>query len=119
MSRKEPDDRAVQDVKSALDLLRQKFVARFPGRVATLDALLGRARTGDAEALADAIQAAHKLRGTAGTFGQPAIGELAGAAEDALTRCRDQADDDARWDAAEATMETLRERARALAADAS
>ena len=114
MTRKEPDDRAVQDVKSALDLLRQKFAAKFPGRVATLASLFEQARTGDAEALADAIQAAHKLRGTAGTFGQPAIGELAGAAEDALIRCRDESEDDGRWSAAEATIETLRERARAF-----
>lgn len=107
-------ERAAQDVRDALAMLQRKFADKFPERLSTIESHFARARAGDVEALADAIQATHKLRGTSGTFGQPAIGELAGRAEDALIRCRERGDEPS-WDAAASAIESLRDQGLALA----
>ena len=73
----------MSDLAAALAELRTGYAAELPGLVRELGALLDAAAT-DAGALARARQAAHRLRGTAGSYGFVEVGEAAGRIEDAL-----------------------------------
>ena len=57
---------------------RREYAAALPEKVADLRAVL------DRKAWADARRAAHKLRGSAGTYGFVVLSEAAGALEDLL-----------------------------------
>lgn len=73
--------------QSRLRELRARFGASLRERLDRLDSLLEAARSGSAEgALAQALVAAHRLAGTAGTFGHIEAGEAAAALEQALQR---------------------------------
>lgn len=72
--------------QARFDALRAGFAVRLRERLAELDALVHRAREGSAEALGPALAAAHRLAGTAGSYGYPDVGEAAAALERALQR---------------------------------
>jgi len=57
---------------------RADFAARLPAKVAELDLLISR------EAWEEARRAAHKVRGSAATYGFAALGVVAAALEEAL-----------------------------------
>ncbi|MFZ5479457.1 MAG: diguanylate cyclase [Myxococcota bacterium] len=71
------------ELRKVLDRLAEGFRAALPGRIAELQEALERARSpgGDPE---DAQRLAHKLRGTAGSYGLHRIGAAAGVVEDQL-----------------------------------
>ncbi|WP_375742621.1 response regulator [Corallococcus interemptor] len=72
------------DFAASLALLSADYGAKLPERLATLQALLGKGRHGDAAALDEAYNAVHKLHGTAGSYGFRDVSIAAGALEDAL-----------------------------------
>ena len=66
-----------------LAAMRAEYAAELPGMVAGLAALVARAGEGR-EAAVRARAAAHRLRGTAGSFGFHAVGVAAGEVERAV-----------------------------------
>jgi HPt (histidine-containing phosphotransfer) domain-containing protein len=74
--------------------LRARFGARLRERLDRLDVLVGAAQSGSDEgALAEALVVAHRLAGTAGTFGHVEAGEAAAALEGVLRRIADGSPD--------------------------
>ena len=71
------------DLAHQLLVLRQGFVAKLPAKLAALEAAV-LASGHDPEALAAATTLAHRLRGSAGSFGQPAVGVAVGRIEELL-----------------------------------
>jgi HPt (histidine-containing phosphotransfer) domain-containing protein len=69
---------------------RRHYAASLPEKVAELRALL------DRQAWSEARRAAHKLRGSAGTYGFVALSDAAGAVEDLLIESSAGLDVDAR-----------------------
>jgi signal transduction histidine kinase len=63
--------------------LRAAYTASLPAQVDALAALVARSRT-DAVAHAEAVAIAHRLKGTAGTYGRHAVSEAAARVEAAL-----------------------------------
>jgi HPt (histidine-containing phosphotransfer) domain-containing protein len=63
-----------------------EYLLALPARVEEIKVAITRGRSGDASAVDEARNLAHRLRGTAGSFGVPEIGRLSGAIEDALAR---------------------------------
>jgi HPt (histidine-containing phosphotransfer) domain-containing protein len=107
------DDR--ERARQRLHELHARFAVSLRERVAELDALVEAARTGPLEAtLAQALAAAHRLAGTAGSFGHPAVGQAAAELEVALGRVRDEPHAEGAWDEIEAALA----RARACVASA-
>ncbi|QAT89081.1 response regulator/GGDEF domain-containing protein [Corallococcus coralloides] len=74
----------VDDFAASLALLSADYGAKLPERLATLQALLGKGRHGDAAALEEAYSVVHKLHGTAGSYGFRDVSITAGALEDVL-----------------------------------
>jgi HPt (histidine-containing phosphotransfer) domain-containing protein len=74
-----PDD----DVDRSLAELSALYAAELPGLIQRLDELAAGAARSPDDARAVRV-AAHRLRGTAGSYGFPAVGEAAGRIEDAL-----------------------------------
>ena len=72
------------DPEDALAVLRERYAAALPGRACELAEKVDAALAGDEEASGAARQVAHRLRGSAGTYGFPAIGEVGAAIEEAL-----------------------------------
>jgi HPt (histidine-containing phosphotransfer) domain-containing protein len=72
-----------RDLDAALAALQAEYAGELPGLVQALAALVEAGRT-DPEAAARARRAAHRIRGTAGSYGFHAVGEAAGRIEDAL-----------------------------------
>ena len=103
-----------EGVADRLRELRARFVASLRERLDRLDALVSNAQSGSAEALAEALVAAHRLSGTAGSYGHVEVGEAAAVLEDALRRVADGTADPAAWDEALAALA----HARAAAPDA-
>ncbi len=89
--------------------LQARYVEGLAVRVEAIDSDLRwhRAR-GDAQALANALKAAHRIHGTAGMYGMPQFGEVAGRAEAALKVLASTEPQEADWDAAAATIQELR-----------
>ena len=67
---------------------RQSYGARLSERVASLAELLARAEAGDASALEDAQRLAHRIYGSAGTFGFAMVGKAARVIDEQLLRVR-------------------------------
>jgi HPt (histidine-containing phosphotransfer) domain-containing protein len=63
--------------------LAAEYAAELPGLLEELAGLL-EASAADPAAVPRACAAAHRLRGTAGSYGFTAVGQAAGAVEDAL-----------------------------------
>jgi HPt (histidine-containing phosphotransfer) domain-containing protein len=70
-------------IDPALRAMRKEYAAALPALVAALAALVEEAAARP-EALPEARRAAHRLRGTAGSYGFAALGEAAGRIEDAI-----------------------------------
>ena len=81
-----------------LTALRVDYAHRLPGRVRKVALALRACRRapGDARLLDRARTLAHRLRGTAGSYGFPAVGAAAGRVEDAILR--------AAWDEADSAL---------------
>ena len=69
--------------RAALAELAAEYAAELPGLIDEL-ARLVEAAAADPAAVPRARAAAHRLRGTAGSYGFAAVGEAAGSIEDAL-----------------------------------
>jgi len=67
----------------AFEPLKQEFGARLPERLAELEAAVEKART-DRNATSEARKIAHRLRGSAGSYGYGAVGAAVGLVEDLL-----------------------------------
>ncbi|NOK16645.1 response regulator [Corallococcus carmarthensis] len=78
------DDEPVDDFAASLALLSADYGAKLPERLASLQALFGRGRHGDAAAMEEAYSVVHKLHGTAGSYGFRDVSIAAGALEDVL-----------------------------------
>jgi len=77
-------------VDALLAQVRAQFTASLPSKVAALQQLVARG------VWEEARRAAHKLRGSASTYGHTALGATAGAIEEALLATSDQPDEEAR-----------------------
>jgi HPt (histidine-containing phosphotransfer) domain-containing protein len=97
-----PSDR--ERAQARLDALRAGFAARLRERLAELEALVQRAHGGDAGALRPALAAAHRLAGTAGSYGYPDVGDAAAALERALQRVDAEPREARAWDDARAAL---------------
>lgn len=75
---------AHDDPHAALAAVIAGFTVRLPERVAELAAAVELARHGDAAAVARARSLAHRLAGTAGSYGHDGAGRHAAAIEDQL-----------------------------------
>jgi HPt (histidine-containing phosphotransfer) domain-containing protein len=65
--------------------LATQYVESISAKLAALDAAITAARAGDARALAEAREIAHRMRGTAGCYGYRELGEAAGLLDDVVT----------------------------------
>jgi hypothetical protein len=72
-----------RDFVAELEALRATFLASLPDRVAHLAGAIAAARHGSSS-LSVALGLAHRLRGTAGSYGLLAVAERVGAVEDLL-----------------------------------
>ncbi|QRN94899.1 response regulator [Archangium violaceum] len=102
----EPDD----DLAAALAALSAEYAAGLGEKVRQLEQELERARAGDAEALEEAYSIAHKLHGTAGTYGFRAVSMAAGSLEARLRQARGKGEA-ADWSAPRAALHELSQEA--------
>jgi HPt (histidine-containing phosphotransfer) domain-containing protein len=65
---------------------REEFARRLPARIAEIADWIGQ------DAWSDAVRAAHKLRGSASTYGFSEVGRVAGALEEELRAVKETAD---------------------------
>jgi diguanylate cyclase (GGDEF)-like protein len=79
---------AEDDVDATLQALREEYGARLEEKVRQLTAAMGRARAGSTEAMEESFELAHKLHGTAGSYGFGAVSESAGRLEALLKPAR-------------------------------
>ena len=77
------------DMDATLQALRAEYGARLGEKVRELTAAVERAQAGSAEALEEAYQLAHKLNGTAGSYGFGAVSTAAGRLEAVLRPARE------------------------------
>ncbi|HZI13246.1 MAG TPA: response regulator [Myxococcus sp.] len=91
---REPEARG-DDLAASLAALNAEYGARLREKVMGLGALLVRVRAGDRAALDEAYNVAHKLHGTAGSYGFGEVSGAAGRLEAVLKAGRDGARVDA------------------------
>ena len=72
-------------IHEQLAALRLDFAARLPAKVAEVEAAV-RAAQRDPAALVDAVRLAHRLGGSAGSYGHVELGEAIRRVEDLLVR---------------------------------
>ncbi|MCH8844328.1 MAG: response regulator [SAR324 cluster bacterium] len=79
---------AATQVQERMRTLRLEYGKKLPEKVQSLSRLGGDIENteGNPDLVAETRQAAHRLRGTAGIYGHPKIGEAAGVIEDILSR---------------------------------
>lgn len=83
-----------RDFEQALRRLRAEYRAELPARLEALEAELARARAeGSPEALREARGRVHTLKGTSGSYGLDGVSRALEAAEEALDRLLDGAED--------------------------
>jgi HPt (histidine-containing phosphotransfer) domain-containing protein len=100
-----PDDR--ESARARLQAVRERFGARLAERVAQLLVEIARARAGEID-LVGPIASAHRLAGTAGSYGYTEAGEHAAVVEDALHRIvGNPASADAVWTELDAALQRL------------
>jgi chemotaxis protein histidine kinase CheA len=85
------EDEAPASLEAAMRALRAEYLFDAPERVRELSAALGRLRAGDASALDDLQRFLHRLAGSGGSYGFPAITERSRTAERAVDRLVDEA----------------------------
>jgi HPt (histidine-containing phosphotransfer) domain-containing protein len=94
-------------IAALLAAARSQFAAGLPARMAALDGFV------EQGAWQEARRAAHKLRGAAATYGYAAVGQCAGAIEDALLEAGDEPGSEARASIADKLIAARTEAARA------
>jgi HPt (histidine-containing phosphotransfer) domain-containing protein len=94
-------------VRDMLAAARAEFGGRLLSKVDELDSLVARGEWDEAR------RAAHKLRGSASTYGFPEVGAAAAAAEEVLIQAAGAPDDTARARLADALMTARTEAERA------
>jgi len=94
------------DLDATFRALSAGYAARLGEKLRELAAALERARAGSAEALDEAYQLAHKLHGTAGSYGLHAVSGAAWHLESLLRQARD-GKAAADWRALEAAWQAL------------
>ncbi|WP_426755971.1 response regulator [Myxococcus sp. Y35] len=77
-----------EDLAASIAALNAEYGARLKDKVAELEALLVRVRSGEREALAPACTVVHKLHGTAGSYGFAEVSLRAGELEAVLLPAR-------------------------------
>ena len=79
---------AATQVQERMRTLRLEYDKKLPEKVQSLSRLGGDIENteGNPDLVAETRQAAHRLRGTAGIYGHPKIGEAAGVIEDILSQ---------------------------------
>ena len=75
------------DLEAELAALHAQFAQHLPARLAELEAAAAWAEV-DHSRIADARGLAHRLRGSAGSYGYPALGEAVGYVEDLLAEAQ-------------------------------
>ncbi|MCR9159275.1 MAG: Hpt domain-containing protein [Nannocystaceae bacterium] len=75
------DDARIANARDRLAELRQGFAARLRERVDALETAVAKVDDRQAAAIAEVEQLAHKLAGTAGSYGFHEIGEIAAELE--------------------------------------
>ena len=70
----------------AYDRLVEQYVESLPTKLAALEQAMTSGRAGDAAALAEAREIAHRMRGTAGCYGFRDLSEAAAVLEEVLRR---------------------------------
>lgn len=89
--------------------LQARFAVSLHERLDRLDALVHAAHEGSTEgALAEALVVAHRLAGTAGSYGYVETGEAAAALEAVLGRIAEGSTDPSTWDEALAALTRAR-----------
>jgi chemotaxis protein histidine kinase CheA len=91
-----------------LEALHARFVVSLRERLDRLDVLVHAAREGSADALGEALVVAHRLAGTAGSFGYDGAGEAAAVLEGVLRSIADGMADARAWDEALAALARAR-----------
>lgn len=71
------DDLDLQRLAAAVAQCTTEFNAALPGRVAAIRAALAGVRSAGPDGLDELVDQLHRLAGSAGTFGQPALGARA------------------------------------------
>ena len=69
------------EVRSKLEQLAQRFIARTRDEIGTLTEHIGRARAGDAQSLSEVRNLAHRMHGTGATLGFTDVAEEAARLE--------------------------------------
>lgn len=88
------------ELQARLAALQRGYTQKLRDRLELLRELTGRARAGDCAALADATREAHKLHGTAGSYGFGGVSATVGEVEVILEGVRQGGDETpAVWDA--------------------
>lgn len=77
----------LSDLKAELAALHAQFAEKLPARLDELEAAVARAEI-DHGHIVDARGLAHRLRGSAGSYGHPALGEAVGYVEDLLAEAQ-------------------------------
>ena len=65
-----------------------QYVSSLPDKLATLERAINAAHAGDASALAEAREIAHRIRGTGGCYGLRDLSEAAAVLDDVLTKMK-------------------------------
>jgi HPt (histidine-containing phosphotransfer) domain-containing protein len=87
------------DIEQKLAAMRRGYTHKLRSRLETLRTSTARARDGDDAALERAVSEAHKLHGTAGSYGFAAVSSVIGEVEVALKRIASEgAKSPAEWD---------------------
>jgi diguanylate cyclase (GGDEF)-like protein len=74
-----------RELAAELEALRKQFAAKLPDKLQQLELAVARAQV-DGSKVIVARGLAHRLRGSAGSYGYPALGEAAGRLEDLLAQ---------------------------------
>jgi len=105
VSDSDPD---LERAQEHLRALYARFEVSLRERLARLEELVAAARQGTGGALEEALVVAHRLAGTAGSYGYQEVGEAAAAVESALRGIADGTMGAGAWDEAEAALARAR-----------
>nr|MCH9730177.1 response regulator [Actinomycetes bacterium] len=78
---------APPDLAAEIAALNAQYTAKLPEKLQEIETAVGRAKT-DHDSIADARGLAHRLRGSAGSYGHPALSEAIACAEDLLAEAQ-------------------------------
>lgn len=111
---------ALDKLRKKLQRLAEAFAKELPGRVSSLEDAVTKARAeGEhAEALLEARAVAHRMKGTAGTFGFAEVSAKASEIEataDGMLQEKTYSAVDPRWDSIQARLGSLRRLAEQVA----